>query len=85
MNVPTNVVTWIFNYLTSRHQYVRLLITQGTASAKSVLNVLSDTIVLNIVIPQRTLLSPSLFTLYTADGRLSDESCPFTKFADDKS
>ena len=83
MNVPLNFVTWIFNYLTVRPQYVRLPITQGTGSSNPVSYVLSDTIILNTGAPQGTVLSPFLFTLYTADGRSSDESCPLTKFADD--
>ena len=38
---------------------------------------------MNTCAPRGTVLSPFLFTLYTADGRSSDESCPLTKFADD--
>ena len=32
--------------------------------------------------PQGTVLAPFLFTLYTADCRHSDSSCPMNKFAD---
>ena len=33
--------------------------------------------------PQGTVLAPFLFSLYTADCRNTDESCPLAKFADD--
>ena len=79
MNVPGNFVAWIFNYLTFRPQYVRLAIEKGSSSK----SISSDTIVLNTGAPQGTVLSPFLFTLYTADSRSSDQSCPLVKFADD--
>ena len=33
--------------------------------------------------PQGTVLAPFLFSLYTADCRSTDESCPLVKFSDD--
>ena len=33
--------------------------------------------------PQGTVLPPFLFSLYTADYRSTDESCPLVKFAND--
>ena len=33
--------------------------------------------------PQGTVLAPFLFALYTGDCRITDESCPVVKFADD--
>ena len=61
----------IFDYLTSRLQYVRLN------------GLLSSAISSNTGAPQGTVLSPFLFVLYTADCRSIDESCPLVKFADD--
>ena len=79
MNVPANFIAWIFNYLTFRPQYVRLAISKGSSST----TISSKTIVLNTGAPQGTVLSPFLFTLYTADSRCTDSSCPLVKFADD--
>lgn len=53
MQVDQDLVAWIIDYLTDRPQYVRL---HGC---------LSD-IVVNTGTPQRTVLSPFLFTLYTS-------------------
>ena len=72
MNVQPATVLWIMDYLTHRPQYVRM---------KS--NCTSDTICSNTGAPQGTVLSPFLFSLYTADCRSSSDSCSLTKFADD--
>ena len=45
--------------------------------------VLSSVICTNIGAPKGTDLAPFLFSLYTADCRSTDESCPFVKSADD--
>ena len=66
-----SVISWIFDYLTSRLQYVRLN------------GLLSSAISSNTGAPQVTVLAPFLFVLYTADCRSIDESCPLAKFADD--
>ena len=66
-----SVISWIFDYLTSRLQYVRLN------------GLLSSAVSSNTGAPQGTVLSPFLFVLYTADCRSIDESCPLVKFADD--
>ena len=55
----------------NRLQYVRLN------------GVLSSVICTNTGAPQSTVLSPFLFSLYTADRRSTDESCPLVNFADD--
>ena len=78
INVPANFIAWIFNYLTFRPQYVRLAISKGSSST----TISSKTIVLNTGAPQGTVLSPFLFTLYTADSRCTDSSCPLVKYAD---
>ena len=71
MKLPSSVISWIFDYLTSRLQYVRLN------------GLLSSAISTNTGEPQGTVLAPFLFALYTADCRSTDESCPVVKFADD--
>ena len=71
MKLPSSVISWIFDYLTSRLQYVRLN------------GLLSSAIRTNSGAPQSTVLAPFLFALYTADCRSTDESCPLVKFADD--
>ena len=63
---------WVLDYLTSRPQYVKL----GPS-------VTSRTICTNTGAPQGTVLSPFLFSLYTADCKNVHEPCPITKFADD--
>ena len=71
MKLPFSVVSWIFDYLTNRLQYVRLN------------GVISSVICANTGAPQGTVLAPFLFSLYTADCRSTDDSCPLVKFADD--
>lgn len=55
MRVDTSTISWITDYLTDRPQFVRL----GS--------VLSDMVVSDTGAPQRTVLSPFLFTLYATD------------------
>ena len=71
LKLPSSIISWIFDYLTSRLQYVRLN------------GLLSSAIRTNTVAPQGTVLAPFLFALYTADCRSTDESCPVVTFADD--
>ena len=71
MKLLSSVISWIFDYLTNRLQYVRLN------------GVLSSVIYTSIGTPQGTVLAPFLFSLYTADCRSIDESCPRVTFADD--
>ena len=71
MKLTSSFISWIFDYLTNRLQYVRLN------------GVLPSVICTNIGAPQGTVLAPFLFSLYTADCRSNDESCPLLKFADD--
>ena len=74
MKIPSllrSVISWIFDYLTSRLQYVRLN------------GFLSSAIRTTTGAPQGTVLAPFLFALYIPDCRSTDESCPVVKFADD--
>ena len=71
MKLPSSAISWIFDYLTNRLQYVRLNV------------VLSSAIRTNTGAPQGTVLAPFLFVLYAADCRSIDESCPVVKLADD--
>ena len=70
-NPTTTYIHRIFDYLTSRLQYVRLN------------GLLSSAISTNIGAPQGTALAPFLFALYTDDCRSIEESCPLVQIADD--
>ena len=71
MKLPSSVISWIFDYLTSRLQDVKLN------------GLLSSAIRTNTGTPQGIVLAPFLLALYTADCRSTYESCPILKFADD--
>ena len=61
MSVPSDMILWIIDYLTSRSQFVVF------QSLKS------DTLYSNTGVPQGTVLAPLLFSLYTSDCRSSNE------------
>ena len=71
MSVPSDMMLWIIDYLTSRSQFVVF------QSLKS------DTLYSNTGVPQRTVLAPFLFSLCTSDCRSPNESCSIVRFADD--
>ncbi|KAL0150163.1 hypothetical protein M9458_054590 [Cirrhinus mrigala] len=71
MRSDASLVPLIVNYLTGRPQYVRLR------------HRVSDRVVCNTGAPKGTVLSPSFFTLYTADFSYCTESCHLQKFSDD--
>ena len=73
MHVDHNTVAWITDYLTLRPQYVRL---QGCRS---------DTLMGSTGVPQGTVLSPFLFTIYTSDFSFRSATCHLQKFSDDSS
>ncbi|KAK3524680.1 hypothetical protein QTP86_000611 [Hemibagrus guttatus] len=71
MNVYTQLVSWIIDYLTRHPQYVRIH------------NCVPETVICSTGAPQATVLSPFLFTMYTSDFRHNLESCHLQKFSDD--
>ena len=71
MSVPSDMILWIIDYLTSRSQFVVF------QSLKS------DTLYSNTGVPQGTVLAPLILSLYTSDCRSSNESCSIVRFADD--
>ncbi|KAL6478210.1 hypothetical protein MHYP_G00140450 [Metynnis hypsauchen] len=71
MQVDAPLVSWIVDYLTCRPQYVRLQ------------HCVSDRVVSNTGVPQGTVHSPFLFTLYTMDFSYCTETCHLQKFSDD--
>jgi hypothetical protein len=73
MDVNPGLISWVYSFMTSRPQQVRV----GT--------VVSDVLVTNTGAPQGCVLSPVLFTIYTADCRTADASNLQIKFADDTS
>jgi hypothetical protein len=72
MSLHPSTIKWILDYLTNRPQFVRLR-----------KNVISNTVFTFTGAPQGTVLSPFLFTLYTADCRHVHDSCHLQKFSDD--
>ena len=70
MKLTSSVISWIFDYLTNRLQYVRLN------------GVLSSVICTSTGTPQGTVLAPFLFSLFTADFSSTDGSCPLVNYAD---
>ena len=71
MGVNPYTILWICSFLTERTQQVKF---NGTKS---------PIITTNIGAPQGCVLSPVLFTLYTADCRSTDSRCIHLKYADD--
>ena len=71
MKLLSPVISWIFDYLTNRLQYLWLN------------GVLSSLICTKTGAPQGTVLAPCLFSLYTADWRSTDEWCSLVAFVDD--
>lgn len=71
MNLNSNIIRWIYDYLTRRPQYVKM----G--------GFLSDLICTYTGAPQGCVLSPFLFTLYTNDCLSSFNNCSILKYADD--
>ena len=72
MKIPSSVTLWISDYLTNR--LIPYVWRNG---------VLSSAVCTNTGAPQSKVLTPFLFSMYTADCRSTDESCPLVKFADD--
>ena len=73
MKVSVELQRWIFNFLFSRPQFVKINDT------------LSSTITLNTGAPQGCVLSPVLYTIYTNDCTSVFEHVSVIKFADDTS
>ena len=74
-NVNKHICAWIFDFLTNRPQFVRLLANNETY--------FSETSILSTGAPQGTCISPALFTIYTDDCKSSYENVNILKFADD--
>ena len=70
MKVSIPTILWVLDYLTDRPRFVK----SGSE--------LTDIMLTNTG-AQGTVLSPFLFSLYSADCRSSHDSCPTDKFADD--
>ncbi|TWW57369.1 putative RNA-directed DNA polymerase from transposon BS [Takifugu flavidus] len=71
MQMDAPFVSWIEDYLTGQPQIVRLW------------SCVSDPLMSNTGAPQGTVLSPFLFTIYTADFQYHSESYHLQKYLDD--
>ena len=71
LNVNANIVSWIFQFLTNRTQYVKFQ------------NFVSGSITTNTGSPQGCVLSPVLFTIYTNICQINNDIVKLLKFADD--
>ena len=70
MSVQGDMKLWIFDYVTSRSQFVAFQ------------QLKFDTLWWNTEVPQCTALAPLLFSLNTSDCRSSNQSCSIVRFAD---
>ena len=73
MSVNPALIKWLFSFLTGRTQRVR--VGKAISSARTT----------NTGAPQGCVLSPALFTLYTADCRSNSDASLLIKFTDDTS
>ena len=71
LNVNSNLIRWIHNFMSNRPQYVKFKNTQ------------SNVIITNSGAPQGCVLSPLLFSIYTNDCISLHENCSIVKYADD--
>lgn len=71
MNVESALADWTMDYLTCRPQYVRMK------------NCVSSKLLSSTGAPQGTVLSPSLFSVYTSDFQYNTGACFLQKFSDD--
>ena len=71
MMADSPTASWVSDYLAHRLQFVR------------VVAALSDVVVSDVGAPQRIVLSPFLFTLYTSDFQHNSEWAHLQKFSDD--
>ena len=71
LEVNSNIVSWIFQFLTNRTQYVKFQ------------NHVSESITTNTGSPQGCVLSPVLFTIYTNICQIDNDIVKLIKFADD--
>ena len=71
MNINSNLIAWIYDFLTDRTQYVKFQ------------NCFSDSITTNTGSPQGCVLSPVLFTIYTNECQINLGNVKLIKFADD--
>ena len=69
--VNQHLTSWILDYLTNQPQYVRTR------------DYVLDIIICSTGAPQRTVLAPFLFTLYTADFYHQSPHCHLQKFSED--
>ena len=74
-NINKHLCAWIFDFLTTRPQFVRLKANDNVY--------FSSTNVLNTGAPQGTCISPALFTIYTDDCKSKSKNVNIIKFADD--
>ena len=70
-NVNSELMIWIYKFLTGRQQYIRF----KDAYSKST--------IINTGAPQGCVLSASLFTIYVSDNGSNNERCTIIKYADD--
>jgi hypothetical protein len=78
MEVNPTLILWVYSFLTARPQQVKISIAGAP-------DIMSQVTVVNTGAPQGCVLSPALFTMYTADCRCLEEGVVQIKFSDDTS
>lgn len=71
LGVNSNIILWVYDFLTNRSQHVK------------VNEALSSSMAINTGAPQGCVISPVLFILYTNDCVTSTPGCSIFKYADD--
>lgn len=81
LGIRGNAHSWFKSYLQNRKQYIEISHTEGGSTSKHC----SDTVTVDVGVPQGSVLAPILFSLYVADIAKYLTEYKITMYADDLS